>query len=293
MIQCEICGHQSKFRLIEHIQKIHKMEINEYKSKYGEVVSSEYKEKVRLKAIEKWKDNSYREKTMKSRDWIYQDDDVQNRRKNSIIKYYENGGKVWNDGLNKENDERLLSIGNKNKKNLSGRTKEEFDYLKKHSERMSFLWNNSEIRKKWVQIQQDPKSKEDWKNKISETITNKILNGEITPFSSFKCGWYENTKGKFWYSSLLEMESMMLMDKLNIEWSNNHKIKIKYIKDNIQHYYIPDFLIKLNNKEYVIEMKGFDWDGNTDLKSECARKHYNYHVFYNVDDLDSFIKEQG
>ena len=176
MIQCEICGHQSKFRLIEHIQKIHKMDIDEYKIKYGEVVSQEYKDKVSQKSKDKWKENDYRQKTTKSREWIYRDEELQEKRKQSILNYYKNGGQVWNNGLTKNDDDRLISIGKKNKDNLTGRTKEEFDYLKKHSERMSFLWNNSEIKKKWNEIQQDPKSKNDWKNKISETLTTKIWN---------------------------------------------------------------------------------------------------------------------
>ena len=36
----------------------------------------------------------------------------------SIKNYYSNGGKVWNDGLTKNNDDRLKSIGEKNKLNF-------------------------------------------------------------------------------------------------------------------------------------------------------------------------------
>ena len=55
MIECKICGHRVKYRLIDHIQKTHKMNIESYKKEYGEVTSDEYKEKTSRKMKEKWK----------------------------------------------------------------------------------------------------------------------------------------------------------------------------------------------------------------------------------------------
>lgn len=290
MIKCKICEHESKFRLIEHIQKIHKMNIDEYKIKYGEVVSEEYKEIVSKKSKDKWKEDDYRQKTMDSRKWIYSDNELNKKRIQSIKNYYDNGGKVWNDGLTKNDDIRLKSIGEKNKINLSGRTKENYDYLEKHSKLMISLWDQSKLKIGWIDVQNDPIKNKKWRNKISETITNKILSGEINPFSYFKYGWYKNNDGDHWYSSNLELESMKLMDKLKINWSNNHKIKIKYIQNKKEHYYIPDFLLNIKNNDYIIEMKGFDWDGNTELKSECAKKEYqNYYIFYNILDFENFL----
>jgi len=288
MIKCKICGHEVKYRLIEHIQKTHKMDVELYKKDYGEVVSEEYKKKVSDKSKDKWKDEEYRNKTMISREWIYENEEVQEKRRNSILNFYKNGGKNWNDGLKKIDDDRLISIGEKNKKNLTGRKKEDYVYLKEKSDLMKSLWDNSNFKK----ISYAPKDAE-YRKKISETLTNKILSGEINTFSNFKSGWYENEKGKYWYNSGLELNSMILMDNLKIDWLKNNKIKIKYIKENREHYYIPDFIINKENSEYIVEMKGFDWYGDTDLKSEYAKKEYeNYRIFYNIDELKDFLDKK-
>lgn len=293
MIKCKICGHESKYRLIEHIQKIHKLDINFYKENYGKVVSDEYSERVSKKSKEKWQDKEYVEKTNKSKEWIYTDINLQQRRVESIKKYYSNGGKTWNDGLTKDNDDRLKSIGDKNKNNLTGRTKEKYEYLKEKSDFMKSTWNDSKLLKKWKLIQDNMELKKDWKNKISETLTNKILNGEINTLNSFNNGWYESKNENHWFSSQLEKDSMLLFDKYNLQWSTKHKIKIEYFIGDERHYYIPDFLIKIKNVEYIIEMKGFDWDGFTDIKKEYAEKKLNnYKLFYTINDLNNFLNEK-
>jgi len=290
MIKCKICDHESKYRLIEHIQKTHKMNIDDYKNAYGDVVSDEYRKKVSDKFIEKWKDPKYRDKTIKSREWIYDDEELQIKRTESIKNYYENGGTTWNKGLTKLDDERVANIGELNRINLSGRTKEDYFYLKTHSELMLSLWSDSNLKKRREEINNDPIQNEKYKRKISETISKKILNGQINPLSNFNSGWYNS---KFWYSSGLELDSMILMDKLNINWIKNNRIKIKYIKNNEEHYYIPDFIITINNEEFIIEMKGFDWDGDTELKSSFAKKEYeNYYIFYSIKELERFFKNK-
>lgn len=287
MIKCEICGHENKFRLIEHIQKTHNMNIDEYKNQYGEVVSEEYKKKVSEKSIEKWKDDEYRQKTIESKLFVYTEE-VRNKMSKKVKEFYDNGGKSWNEGLTKDIDDRVANIGKFNRINLSGRTKEDYGYLKKHSELMISLWNDSNLKKRREEIHNDPIQNKKYKEKVSKTLSDKILNGEINTLSNFNSGWY---KEKFWYSSGLELDSMILMDILNISWIKNNKIKIKYIKNNDEHYYIPDFIVNINDKEYIIEMKGFDWDGDTELKSEYAKKEYeNYYIFYSVLELKKFIK---
>lgn len=62
MIKCKICNYETKFSLISHIIQNHKMNVNEYKIQYGEVVSDEYKKIVSDKSKEKWKDADYRKK---------------------------------------------------------------------------------------------------------------------------------------------------------------------------------------------------------------------------------------
>ena len=91
------------------------------------------KEKCSKKSKEKWGETEYREKTLKSKEWIYTDVELNKRRIESIKNYYKNGGKTWNDGLTKEDDIRIKNIGTKNRKNLTGRTKENYEYLNKHS----------------------------------------------------------------------------------------------------------------------------------------------------------------
>jgi len=40
-------------------------------------------------------------------------------------------------------------------------------------------------------------------------------------------------------------------------------------------------------------MKGFDWDGDTVLKSEYAKKEYeNYYIFYSIKELKEFIESE-
>jgi hypothetical protein len=46
-----------------------------------------------------------------------------------IKEVYERGFKSWSTGLKKEDDERLLSIKRKNSEHLTGRTKEDYEYL--------------------------------------------------------------------------------------------------------------------------------------------------------------------
>ena len=76
MIKCKICGFESKSRIIEHIQRTHKMNIDDYKNQYGEVVSDEYRQKVSEKSKEKWKDPIYIQNIKKSREWIYSDEEL-------------------------------------------------------------------------------------------------------------------------------------------------------------------------------------------------------------------------
>ena len=111
MIKCKICGHENKFRLIEHIQKTHKMNIDEYKYQYGEVVSEEYKKKVSEKSIEKWKEDEYRQKTIESKLFSYTEE-VRNKMSKKVKEFYDNGGKSWNEGLTKDTDERVANLSN-------------------------------------------------------------------------------------------------------------------------------------------------------------------------------------
>ena len=294
MIECKICGHKVKYRLIEHIQKIHKMNISFYKNNYGDVVSIEYKEKVSNKSKEKWQEDDYRNRTIESREWIYSDKNIKNKISSSLKEFYENGGITWNKGLTKETDIRLLSVGEKNKELFSGRNKENYDYLKRHSNLMKKLWENSNFKKRKEEICNDPELKKEWASKISETISLRILNGELSGnnYKFFKTGWYENDFGKYWYDSGLELESMKLMDSLNIEWYKNNKIKIKYNINGSEHNYIPDFIVKMKYKEYIIEMKGYDWDGSVKIKEEeeAIKIYDNYKIFYKIEDLEAFLK---
>jgi hypothetical protein len=86
---------------------------------------------------------------------------------------------------------------------------------------------------------------------------------------------------------------MKLFDHLEIKWNKNNKIKIKYCVNNEEHYYIPDFIVLLNEEEYIIEMKGFDWDNQTLLKKEVALEIYkNYRLFYDIEELKFFLQNE-
>lgn len=295
MVKCKICGIKRKCSLVHHIKKEHKdISILEYKEMYGEIIDNEYKkeiakkqknnwtkkeykENISTKLKEKWADENYYNMMCEKRKKLYQTDEWKNKSKVWFDKYHDEYGS-WNKGLTKETDERLKAIGEANSIRLVG-TKNPA-----HSKKMKKVWeklkeNNPELYKKYNE-------------KRSQTISKLISEGKIELKSKhFKTGWYKD----FYYASSYELEAMKFFDELGLEWTNKHKIRLSYISaTGTNKMYVPDFLVNINNHDYVMEMKGNSvWahDENSRLKVKTGKAIYGdyYCIFYSVKELKEFI----
>lgn len=295
MLKCKICGHESKHRLIEHLMKTHKYNIEEYKSKYGPVISDDYRKKVSNNSKNNWKRDNYRNKTNLARNTSWT---PEKRKRQSIIikKTYDDGHINWNSGLTKETDIRVKSIGDNNRECLTGRTKDTHEYLKKHSELMKSLWKSGKISSKMTMLNKDWMDGEEyeiWRSKISNTISKKIKSGEINCISGhFKTGYHNG----IFYMSGLELEAMEFFDsdKTVASWKRNFDVvPYKDINGNWRRY-LPDFCVELiDGKMVVIETKGYDRDKiNTKQKTIYARKKYKYYfVCKSVKEIEQKIYE--
>jgi len=292
MIKCEICGHTTNRRLIDHIIKTHKLSVDVYKKTYGPVVSDEEQKRISKMMEENWKNPLYRNKTNASRKTKWTTE-LKERQSKIIKKTYEEGHKNWNIGLTKEIDDRVRLIGEKNKKHLTGRTKEIYPYLQKHSEFMKQNYN-----KYWgeeggcTKYFRDEDNFEIWRNKISKTLADKCKSGELDFVSNhFKTGYYKN----IFYASGLELEAMTIFDSNeNIKtWRRNFDV-IEYIDcEGKMRRYLPDFELILNTgRRIVIEMKGFP-DKNLIEKTLAAKLKYNndFYVCYSKTELKTIINE--
>jgi len=291
MINCKICGHAVQYRLIEHLVKTHKMDVEEYKLKYGPVISAEYHAKVSKKSKEMWKDDDYRNKTNIARNESWTDE-LKDKQSTIIKNVYKNGFKCWNDGLTKENHPSLVLIGEKNKKNLTGRTKEEYPYLENKSKlmtaRLNEYWEEAGLFRKYFS---NKENFDNWRDKISKTISAKCRSGEIKCISGhFKTGYYNGT----FYQSGLELETMKLLDSINDvkKWERNFDA-VDYIdvKGKTRRY-LPDFKITLNDDDVVVlEMKGFP-DKYLQEKITYAKKKYkHYMVCYTIEEAKEKLYE--
>lgn len=291
MIECKLCGHKSKHRLIEHLVKTHKYDIDDYKSIYGPVITDEYKLEASNRSIKRWKNDEYRNKTNKARDASWTPD--KRKRQSEITKKsYENGFKNWCDGLTKETDPRIKARGEHNRMILSGRTKEHYPYLEKHSVFMKLrahqYWAPGGLLRKYFSNSDNFSI---WRNKISTTVSRLYKEG-ILKFDSkcFKSGYYKN----IFHASSLELEAMKWFDsEIHIKsWRKNFDI-VNYIdKNGNNRRYLPDFeLITDNDIKIVIETKGYP-DDNLDEKIIFASKKYKYYfVCYTVDEIKNKIYE--
>jgi len=281
MIKCKICGHAVKYRLIEHIQKTHLMDIDDYKKKHGEYISDEYKQKVSNKAKEVWIRDGYKEKItdIKKSAWTSE----MKKSQSKIIKNaYDNGFECWNKGLTKADDIRLVQIGEKNREHLLGRTKHTHAYLKSSSEKMKKFWYSDKNSYKMKLFQKEWMSDveyENWRIKLSKTICEKHLNGELNSgFSKIKTGYYN---GKFYHSGW-ELEFMKFLDSTNLKWEKDFDV-VEYIDESGKiRNYIPDFKVEFEDGDVIIELKGYvrpSMMERVELKKQAGIKKYNNYNF--------------
>lgn len=104
-----------------------------------------------------------------------------------------------------------------------------------------------------------------------DTYTTRLANGEYQIRNKWKTGWFHKKDGtKEWFDSSFEKVQMERYEKLGVQWTKKHKIRIPYItKTGIQTYYVPDFLIFDKNILVLEEIKGWKKEGDV-LKANIA-----------------------
>lgn len=128
---------------------------------------------------------------------------------------------------------------------------------------------------------------------LSEVRAKLIADGtiDLKPSHYGLKGYYFSTKMNemFRYDSLIEYLRMKMldMDENVISWTKRHGIKIPYILNGIQKYYVPDFLI---NNSIIEELKGYEEQNKkmaklTILKSYCKNNNFKCNIltYQNID----------
>lgn len=271
MIKCQICGIERNCKLDKHIKKEHGITLKEYQELYGNYISEEFLKKLSVIRLNQFTP------------------DVLQKKSDSAKKFYQNGGQVWSKGLTKETNDIVRSIGEQNSKTLTGRTKENYDYLRKHSE---WAKKNSHFIKYNEDRKNIPEINRKWREATSLWYVNN-LDKQRHPNRNYQTGYYINEHGEFYYQSSWEKEFMEFLDSVaNIKWTNKHGIRIPYKFDGINRFYIPDFYITYNDTFIIIELKGWIRD-DTQYKIQAAIETFGdkFKIFYNINDAKEFIYE--
>ena len=160
-----------------------------------------------------------------------------------------------------------------NKKRTDSRWSKEENHIKQSISSKKMHENNPQLKeivgnkvKQWHQSLSSEDRKEiygdQWKDKISESITNKYLDGGF----EWSRGQYFSTKMKesFYYRSSWELTYMKQLDEISdvVSWKYE-PFWIPYLKDGEKHRHIPDFLI-----EFVDGRKEIHEVGVKKLKEE-------------------------
>lgn len=130
--------------------------------------------------------------------------------------------------------------------------------------------------------------------KRSQTMSQKISNGEFHPHGHHKKGYYISkiTGNKERYDSSWELIKMKNLDKQKVYWTKLHNIVIPYFIKGIKHHYVPDFLIE---DRIVEEIKPKELALNQKIKLKSGLKFckYNNYIFKMIcfkNDLDRSYK---
>lgn len=297
MVKCKICGIEKEISIVEHLRHTHKLTVPRYREIYpdADVKSEEAKRLISEQNKKVWQDEEYRKKMCESRQVSHRKESFREAQSKRIKEVYERGFKNWNKGLTKEDDERIASTGRKNSEHLIGRTKEDYEYLKKFSEFRAGIIPVGFNKKNWTE-----EKIQSWKTKISKSVSEGLAEGRYsTSKSGYLKGWYQKLDGgKEYYESSWELELMNHLDSLSLEWTKKHKIILLY-KDEMgdERRYVPDFLLTLNNKKLLLELKGFS---RSQIEIESKKKSAeiwaiensaSYRLCWSVEEAKLIIKE--
>ena len=105
----------------------------------------------------------------------------------------------------------------------------------------------------------NPSKVKEFLEKSIDTRSTNLANGLIESKNNWKCGYYiRSNKQREWYDSSYELIKMKEYDDKNLVWTKKHGIKIPFIKNNgVKSFYVPDFLLIINNKKIIVEVKGW------------------------------------
>jgi hypothetical protein len=108
------------------------------------------------------------------------------------------------------------------------------------------------------------KLSQEYKKKISESWVPSVKHG------SGKGGYYNNIR----YQSSYEFNFMQLLDEYKIFYERADQFRVKYIFENQEHYYYPDFYLPKEGS--IVEIKA-SWklkDEQTLAKIEAAKQKF-------------------
>ena len=199
---------------------------------------------------------------------------------------------IWNKGLTKITDKRMMSISKSLKKGYkNGRETWNKGYTKETNKIVRIIANklkNKIVSKetvfKWRETFTKNNSTNNKRNSIVKSIGGRILNKS-------------NNKYEY-YQSNYEKLFMEYCNKNKYEWTKNIGFSIKYFDDNNkERMYIPDFIVIKDNKKYIIEIKSF-WQIKTNYKNTikkietakkwCKENGYIYKIL-----TESWLINQG
>ena len=89
-------------------------------------------------------------------------------------------------------------------------------------------------------------------------------------------GYYLAKSGtKYHYDSMSELAMMMYLDKSDLSWQKNTKLRIPYVFEGKSRKYIPDFIILGNeySPAIILEIKGSNDKPELPFKCEAAEKY--------------------
>lgn len=293
MVKCLICGLEKEYSIKDHLKWSHGLNKQTYQELYpnAEITSKKHKEMVSKRIKKMWGNNEFKEKMCKSRKESHNTPEFKTKMSKIIKEKHLNNPELFSGFTNyhKTEDFKKWVV-----------SKERCDKISKSSKKR---WENDEYKEKVINsIKQKLndgrcKKNKEFKEKMSSLMTNLYENGVLTNnMNKYINGWYLAKNGeKYYYASSYELNAMKFFDKSKnvLEWTNKHKIRIKYIFNGTNRYYLPDFLVKLaNGTEYIIEMKGWETE-RVKVKTKFAIQEYGdkYQIFFNNKNLEKFINE--
>lgn len=129
-----------------------------------------------------------------------------------------------------------------------------------------------------------------------DTYTKNLSDGKYEIKNNWICGKYLRKNGETeWHDSSFELRKMVQYNTDDIIWTKKHGIRIPYINENgLSSFYVPDFLIEINNNKIIIETKGYVKKSDI-LKAEsciewCRNNDYQYYFLLgeNLEIVDKY-----